>query len=230
MSRLLMIYSVVYSYGGVPLLYMGDELALLNDPGWADDPAHTGDNRWLHRPPMDWPRPTGAPIRHRRGPGLRRAGRDGAGPQRAAGAAGRRRARAAGHRRPAGAGLSAEQPPRGTADGARGVRRRRGAAAACGSPARLRGRARTVLAAPGVVLGDHEVTCRPGPTPGASTTEASTGPKVPGVRVVRPAQVPGSAVEHGDVGLQLQEAAMTMLEVGAPGLPPDSARAKRATR
>jgi amylosucrase len=49
-----MLYSVVYSYGGIPLLYLGDELALRNDPRWADDPAHAGDNRWLHRPPMDW--------------------------------------------------------------------------------------------------------------------------------------------------------------------------------
>ncbi|HVD28581.1 MAG TPA: hypothetical protein VNC79_08795, partial [Mycobacteriales bacterium] len=53
-ARLLMMYSVVYSYGGIPLLYMGDELALRNDPRWADDPGHAGDNRWLHRPPMDW--------------------------------------------------------------------------------------------------------------------------------------------------------------------------------
>jgi amylosucrase len=54
LARLLTLYSVVYSYGGIPLLYMGDELALRNDPHWADDPAHAGDNRWLHRPPMDW--------------------------------------------------------------------------------------------------------------------------------------------------------------------------------
>jgi amylosucrase len=53
-ARLLMMYSVVYSYGGIPLLYMGDEVAMRNDPRWADDPAHAGDNRWLHRPPMDW--------------------------------------------------------------------------------------------------------------------------------------------------------------------------------
>lgn len=53
-DRLLMLHSVVYAYGGVPLLYMGDELALRNDPHWADDPEHAGDNRWLHRPPMDW--------------------------------------------------------------------------------------------------------------------------------------------------------------------------------
>jgi amylosucrase len=33
---------------------MGDELGLRNDPAWADDPAHRDDNRWMHRPPMDW--------------------------------------------------------------------------------------------------------------------------------------------------------------------------------
>jgi amylosucrase len=35
---------------------MGDELALANDPDWAADPAPADDNRWLHRPPMDWAR------------------------------------------------------------------------------------------------------------------------------------------------------------------------------
>jgi amylosucrase len=52
--RLLLLYSVVYAYGGIPLLYMGDELGLPNDEGWADDPLHSVDNRWMHRPPMDW--------------------------------------------------------------------------------------------------------------------------------------------------------------------------------
>ncbi|MDP9221467.1 MAG: alpha-amylase, partial [Actinomycetota bacterium] len=52
--RLVMLYSVVYSYGGIPLLYMGDELGLPNDSHWADDPTHATDNRWMHRPPMDW--------------------------------------------------------------------------------------------------------------------------------------------------------------------------------
>ena len=52
--RLITLYSVVYAYGGIPLLYMGDELGLANDPTWADDPAQAGDNRWMHRPPMDW--------------------------------------------------------------------------------------------------------------------------------------------------------------------------------
>ena len=55
LTRLETLYAVVYSFGGIPLIYMGDEIALLNDRGWASDPAHADDNRWVHRPPMDWP-------------------------------------------------------------------------------------------------------------------------------------------------------------------------------
>jgi amylosucrase len=52
--RLLLLYAVVYAFGGVPLLYMGDELALCNDHGYLADPALAADNRWMHRPRMDW--------------------------------------------------------------------------------------------------------------------------------------------------------------------------------
>ena len=52
--RLETIYAAAFSFGGIPLIYMGDELALRNDPRWAEDPAHSHDNRWMHRPPMDW--------------------------------------------------------------------------------------------------------------------------------------------------------------------------------
>jgi amylosucrase len=54
--RLESMYAVVFSFGGIPLIYMGDELGMRNDPRWREDPAHTGDNRWMHRPPMDWSR------------------------------------------------------------------------------------------------------------------------------------------------------------------------------
>jgi amylosucrase len=47
-------YAVAFSFGGIPLIYMGDELAMCNDPGWARDPAHEHDTRWMHRPAMDW--------------------------------------------------------------------------------------------------------------------------------------------------------------------------------
>ncbi|SFL33119.1 alpha-amylase family protein [Geodermatophilus ruber] len=52
--RLVLLYSVACSFGGIPLLYMGDELALRNDAGYLADPARAPDNRWMHRPPMDW--------------------------------------------------------------------------------------------------------------------------------------------------------------------------------
>ena len=52
--RLVLLYSVAYSFGGIPLLYMGDELALRNDTGYLADPERAPDNRWMHRPPMDW--------------------------------------------------------------------------------------------------------------------------------------------------------------------------------
>jgi amylosucrase len=52
--RILLLYAVAFAHGGLPLIYMGDELGLLNDRSWAGDERHAGDNRWMHRPPMDW--------------------------------------------------------------------------------------------------------------------------------------------------------------------------------
>ncbi len=54
LDRVVLLYSVVYAFGGIPLLYMGDEIAMRNDERWADEPEHADDNRWLHRPRMDW--------------------------------------------------------------------------------------------------------------------------------------------------------------------------------
>ncbi len=52
--RITLLYSVIMAFGGIPLIYMGDELGLLNDPSYLHDPAKAADNRWLHRPPMNW--------------------------------------------------------------------------------------------------------------------------------------------------------------------------------
>ncbi|HET9765529.1 MAG TPA: alpha-amylase, partial [Thermoanaerobaculia bacterium] len=51
---ILVLYAVAFAHGGLPLVYMGDELGLLNDHAWEDDPARREDNRWMHRPAMDW--------------------------------------------------------------------------------------------------------------------------------------------------------------------------------
>lgn len=54
LGRLFLLHAAVYGFGGVPLLYSGDELAHLGDPHWAVEPGHAADNRWVHRPRMDW--------------------------------------------------------------------------------------------------------------------------------------------------------------------------------
>jgi amylosucrase len=55
-DRILLGYAMVFGFGGIPLVYMGDELALLNDDDYVDVAEHAEDNRWLHRPAMPWDR------------------------------------------------------------------------------------------------------------------------------------------------------------------------------
>jgi amylosucrase len=52
--RVLLLYAIADSYGGIPLVYMGDELGLFGDEEWASLPSQAGDNRWMHRPHMSW--------------------------------------------------------------------------------------------------------------------------------------------------------------------------------
>jgi amylosucrase len=53
-KRLLLAYRMVLGFGGLPLIWMGDELALRNDYDYVGDPEHADDNRWIHRPAMPW--------------------------------------------------------------------------------------------------------------------------------------------------------------------------------
>ncbi len=52
--RMLLGHALIASFGGIPLIYMGDEIALMNDYGYLDVPEHAHDSRWIHRPRMDW--------------------------------------------------------------------------------------------------------------------------------------------------------------------------------
>lgn len=56
LARIRLLTAVVFSFGGIPLLYMGDEIGAANDWAYKDDPEKAGDSRWLHRPMMDWTR------------------------------------------------------------------------------------------------------------------------------------------------------------------------------
>ncbi|QYK41606.1 MAG: alpha-amylase family protein [Paracoccaceae bacterium] len=53
-QRILMGHALIAAWGGIPLVYMGDELALPNDHGYLGVPEHAHDSRWVHRPRMDW--------------------------------------------------------------------------------------------------------------------------------------------------------------------------------
>ncbi len=57
-------HALILAWDGLPLLYMGDELGMRNDHGYLLEADHRGDNRWMHRPTMDW---AGARRRLRRG-------------------------------------------------------------------------------------------------------------------------------------------------------------------
>jgi len=53
-DRILLVHALVLGFGGLPVLWMGDEVGLPNDEGWASEPGHADDNRWVHRPRMPW--------------------------------------------------------------------------------------------------------------------------------------------------------------------------------
>jgi amylosucrase len=57
LKRILLLYSVVMSAGGIPLLYVGDEVATLNDYSYVQDPSKADDSRWVHRVRSDWENP-----------------------------------------------------------------------------------------------------------------------------------------------------------------------------
>lgn len=49
-DRVVLAHALALSTGGIPLLYLGDEVAQLNDYGYTDRPEEAGDSRWVHRP------------------------------------------------------------------------------------------------------------------------------------------------------------------------------------
>ena len=46
-------HTITYGWGGVPVIWSGDELACLDDEAWASEPGHEDDNRWAHRVRVD---------------------------------------------------------------------------------------------------------------------------------------------------------------------------------
>ena len=52
--RILMMQAQTFFIGGLPMLFYGDETGHLNDYSYLNDPAKNYDNRWMHRPLIDW--------------------------------------------------------------------------------------------------------------------------------------------------------------------------------
>lgn len=54
LKRMELLNGVIFFMRGIPLIYSGDEIGQLNDFSYLLDPERAGDNRWVHRPPMNW--------------------------------------------------------------------------------------------------------------------------------------------------------------------------------
>jgi amylosucrase len=55
-ERIQLMYGLVFAFGGIPILYYGDEIGYTNDYSYKDRRALQDDNRWMHRPKIDWER------------------------------------------------------------------------------------------------------------------------------------------------------------------------------
>ncbi|MBT8440718.1 MAG: alpha-amylase [Gammaproteobacteria bacterium] len=61
---ILLLHGMIMSFGGIPLLYYGDEIGTLNDDSYLEDENKANDTRWIHRPKIDWQK---ADLRHQHG-------------------------------------------------------------------------------------------------------------------------------------------------------------------
>ncbi len=55
---ILLLHSMILSFGGIPLLYYGDEVGTINDSSFLADEAKANDSRWMHRPKINWDKVT----------------------------------------------------------------------------------------------------------------------------------------------------------------------------
>ena len=52
--KILLMQAQSFFIGGVPMLFYGDEAGYTNDYSYLDDPGKSYDNRWMHRPVINW--------------------------------------------------------------------------------------------------------------------------------------------------------------------------------
>ncbi len=54
LKKILMLHGIILSFGGIPLIYAGDELGTLNDYSYLEDVHKRNDSRWVNRPRHNW--------------------------------------------------------------------------------------------------------------------------------------------------------------------------------
>ena len=63
-KTIVLLHAMILSFGGIPLLYYGDAIGMLNSQEYLEDPSKRHDNRWVHRSHFDWDK---AKLRHQTG-------------------------------------------------------------------------------------------------------------------------------------------------------------------
>ncbi len=53
-DTILLLHGFILAFGGIPLIYYGDAIGTLNDQAYLEDDYKKNDNRWIHRPAMNW--------------------------------------------------------------------------------------------------------------------------------------------------------------------------------
>lgn len=53
-QKILLMQAHSFFLGGIPMLFYGDESGTVNDYSYLNDPGKSYDNRWMHRPVIDW--------------------------------------------------------------------------------------------------------------------------------------------------------------------------------
>ncbi len=53
-QKILLMQAHSFFLGGIPMLFYGDEVGYTNDYSYLKDPGKSYDNRWMHRPKIDW--------------------------------------------------------------------------------------------------------------------------------------------------------------------------------
>nr|WP_288933620.1 alpha-amylase family glycosyl hydrolase [uncultured Allomuricauda sp.] len=53
-KKIILLHGITLAFGGIPLIYAGDEIGTLNNYSFQNDASKKGDSRWVNRPMQDW--------------------------------------------------------------------------------------------------------------------------------------------------------------------------------